>query len=161
MESVTIEDLTGSADCVVFADAYERLSDIITADNILFLIGRLDKRRDRPQIIVERAIPVDRAIAELTGLVRIRLSENSDGNYLDELGKIFTRFRGHCPVELELTPATKPDVRVRIRPSDEWFVFPDKHLYENLCDFIKEENVTLVPRRNGLSSGNGRVRRNE
>lgn len=159
MASVTIEDLTGTAECVVFADAYERLTDVLTTENILFLTGRIDKRRERLQIIVEDAISVEEAITKLTRLVRIRLLETFTGNHLDELGRILKRFSGHCPVELEVSPAARQDVRVRIRPSNEWFVSPDKQFYEEICSIVKEENVTLVPRKNSSSSGNGRIQR--
>jgi DNA polymerase-3 subunit alpha len=55
MAVVTLEDLHGSIEVVVFPRLYERLADVFREDTILVVDGKVDARSDRTQIVVDRA----------------------------------------------------------------------------------------------------------
>jgi DNA polymerase III subunit alpha len=55
MAVLTIEDLHGSIEAVVFPRVYERAADVLREDAILIIEGKVDTRGDRPQIVVDRA----------------------------------------------------------------------------------------------------------
>jgi DNA polymerase-3 subunit alpha len=59
MAILTLEDLTGSGEAVVFAKAYERIHQLLVPDSRLFLWGHTDRRDDRLQLIIEDAEPVE------------------------------------------------------------------------------------------------------
>lgn len=59
MATVQIEDLTGQAEAVIFPKAFERISGLVTTDARLMLWGKVDRRDDRIQLIIEDAEPVD------------------------------------------------------------------------------------------------------
>lgn len=59
MAIVQIEDLTGQAEGVVFPKAYERIGEYIVADARLMIWGKVDRRDDRSQFIIEDAEPVE------------------------------------------------------------------------------------------------------
>ncbi len=155
MAILTVEDLTGSCACVVFAEAYEKLAEKLAEDVILFLTGSVDRRRETPQIIVDDAIPVDRAIEELTGSVTVRLEKLIEEGMLNELGGVFRRYPGRCPLRLEVAPATRGDVRAMVRPAREWTIEPSRESYRELCELLGERNVTLAPKRSAGSATNG------
>ena len=56
---VTIEDLSGSADAVMFADCYAKYMHLFEDDGPKFVLGRMDHSRGGPQIIVDRMVPID------------------------------------------------------------------------------------------------------
>jgi hypothetical protein len=55
MAVVTLEDLHGSVEAVVFPRVYERLAEALREDLILVVEGKVDTRSERPQVVVDRA----------------------------------------------------------------------------------------------------------
>jgi DNA polymerase III subunit alpha len=59
MAILQIEDLTGKAEAVVFPKSYERIGDKIVVDQRMMIWGKVDRRDDRGQFIIEDAEPVE------------------------------------------------------------------------------------------------------
>ncbi len=55
MAVLTLEDLNGSIEAVVFPRVYERSAEVFKDDAILVIEGKVDTRGERPQIVVDRA----------------------------------------------------------------------------------------------------------
>ena len=73
MAMITLEDHSGAIEAVVFSDAYAVAAEQLQPDRIVFLRGKVDRRRERPSVIVHKVISVHDAISELTEAVIIRL----------------------------------------------------------------------------------------
>ncbi len=59
MGAVTLEDRTGSVECVLFTEPYAKYGHLIQRDAMLFLLGEIDLARGEPQVIVDRVLPID------------------------------------------------------------------------------------------------------
>lgn len=59
MGAVTVEDRTGSVECVLFTDAFARYGHLLARDAAVFLVGEIDLARGEPQVIVDRVVPID------------------------------------------------------------------------------------------------------
>jgi DNA polymerase III subunit alpha len=59
MAILTLEDLTGQAEAVVFPKSFERIGNYLVVDARLMVWGKVDRRDDRAQLIVEDAEPVE------------------------------------------------------------------------------------------------------
>ncbi|MGI0486695.1 OB-fold nucleic acid binding domain-containing protein [Pantanalinema rosaneae CENA516] len=59
MAIVQIEDLTGSVEAIVFPKSYERVKDTLQADARLMLWGKVDRRDDQVQFIIDDAEPIE------------------------------------------------------------------------------------------------------
>jgi len=154
MAMLTLEDLTGKCDAVVFPDAFRQAGPVIAEEAMLFVCGTVDRRRERPGIVVQDLIPMDQAIVQLTGQVMLRLSgENLTGGVLTKAADLLKANRGSCPVLLEVTPTGRPEVRTTIRSDKQWFVKPSRELLEGLEGLLKQENLHLTPRVNSPSNG--------
>jgi DNA polymerase-3 subunit alpha len=150
MAMLTLEDLTGKSDAVVFSEAYERLSGLLRAESMVFVCGSVDRRRERPSIIVDEVIPIDQALAQRTAAILLRLGA-ADGPTLKRLHDVLTRHRapggaGGCEVLLELAPAARPDVSVRIKPDAAWAVPASRELLNELVGLLGQERIVLCPR---------------
>jgi DNA polymerase-3 subunit alpha len=55
MAVLTLEDLHGTIEAVVFPRVYERAAELFREDAILIVEGKVDSRDDRPQLVVDRA----------------------------------------------------------------------------------------------------------
>jgi len=59
MAMATIEDLSGQAEAVVFSEAYQRYGHLLEDDDPKFILGRVDRSRGEPQLIVDQIAPID------------------------------------------------------------------------------------------------------
>lgn len=59
MAVVQIEDLTGQAEAVIFPKFYERIKHHIQVDTRLMIWGKVDRRDDRSQFVIEDAEPIE------------------------------------------------------------------------------------------------------
>jgi DNA polymerase III subunit alpha len=59
MAIVQLEDLTGKAEAVVFPKSFERIGEHIIADRRLMVWGKVDRRDDRTQFIIDDAEPIE------------------------------------------------------------------------------------------------------
>lgn len=69
MAFLQIEDLTGQAEAVVFPQAYEKIESLIKTDARLIVWGKVDKKDDQVQLIIEDAELIEEArmvVVELT-----------------------------------------------------------------------------------------------
>ncbi|MBI2399959.1 MAG: DNA polymerase III subunit alpha, partial [Deltaproteobacteria bacterium] len=107
MGFVTIEDLTGSVEAVIFSDLYKKVRDLVSGDHALLFSGKLDKEEDEVKLIAFDIIPIEEAgtadkklkarnthiHAPVTGLT---------GEKLAELKKIIQENPGSSQVILQL-----------------------------------------------------------
>ena len=60
MGFITLEDLTGQIECLVFPKVYERYQGIMAVDDLVVLHGRLSIREEEaPKLLVEKLIPLE------------------------------------------------------------------------------------------------------
>ncbi|MDJ0717727.1 MAG: OB-fold nucleic acid binding domain-containing protein [Prochloraceae cyanobacterium] len=60
MAFVQMEDVSGQADGVIFSSTYERIESLLNEDACLIIWGKVERRDDKVQLIVEDAEPVDK-----------------------------------------------------------------------------------------------------
>jgi DNA polymerase-3 subunit alpha len=86
MAIVTLEDLAGTAEAVLFADCYAQFEHLLAADAPVFLLGRVDHSRaggeGKPQVVTERVVPID-GVPLLPGRLRLVV----DGQRLNGSGE--------------------------------------------------------------------------
>jgi len=73
MAMITLDSENDSIDAVVFPKTYAMAAPALEADRVVILRGKIDRRREQPQIIVDEVTPIERAAERLTRAVRITL----------------------------------------------------------------------------------------
>jgi hypothetical protein len=75
---------------------------------------------------------------------------------LSRLSPILAKYKGPCPVYLQLRPAQRPGVCATIRLDRQWFVAPSRPLIEELEALLGgQEYLLLSPRPQTAANGNG------
>jgi DNA polymerase III subunit alpha len=89
MAILQIEDLTGHAEAIVFPKTYAKVKPFLQADQRLMLWGKLDRRDERSQLIIE-----DMQAIESVRMVKIKLTPEQATNIqeLHQLQDILRRF---------------------------------------------------------------------
>ncbi|MEX1051578.1 MAG: OB-fold nucleic acid binding domain-containing protein [Gemmatimonadales bacterium] len=117
---LTLEDFHGTAEAIVFPDAWSRLSGAIRPDSVLLLTGTYsarDRDEERAPFIVEDAVP----LAELrtTGgmgiLLSWRLGSGPDRETARAVAALCTAHPGPAPVKVEWGDGNGTTVRLKAR----------------------------------------------
>ncbi len=110
MAIVTMEDVTGTMEAVVFPETFDRVQDDLTVDAILEVSGKVDRRNDDVQIVVDtvsRDLPQFEATQELPKhavSLRLEISGNiwEDIALMQRIDRVLKEHEGTVPVELQL-----------------------------------------------------------
>jgi len=154
MMFVTLDDLEGSVEVLVFGKALLSADDALTPDSIVLVRGRVDhKDRDKTSIVaqqVERFAPSPDEIREAVELaaqrtlspvaLRLRLDASAvPATVLDELKEVLAGFPGDSEVVIELSTSVG-DRRLRLGP--EFRVTRSPGLHAELDALLGEAMLT-------------------
>ncbi|MBI5726111.1 MAG: DNA polymerase III subunit alpha [Planctomycetes bacterium] len=155
MAMLTLEDLTGKCDAVVFSEAFERLGGLLQPDSIVFVRGTVDRRRERANIIIDDVMPIDQAVEQLTGEVWLRLDGQSQETHnLQAIRELLKKHHGACPVCIRLRPSANSQVSVCIRVESDHFVRPTRQFVDELVKLLgDQQNLLLAPKKAGPNGG--------
>ena len=96
MAVITVEDQSGSLDCVAFSDCFQRFSHLIEADKIIFVLGRADLSRGEPQLIVDRLVPIE-GVPLSPGRLQVLIDERKlNGTSIPAVESLATVLKSHA-----------------------------------------------------------------
>jgi len=152
MAMITLEDLNGSVDGVIFPDTLAQYEHLVSADKMVFLRGAADFRREQPSLRVNAIFDMTRADEELTHAVYILLPESlRDREPMEHLRTICQRHPGACPVYVEVT--TSSNMRVVIQTDAK--VRPNTDFCRQLENLIGHSQYRLLRPHDQLQSVHG------
>jgi DNA polymerase-3 subunit alpha len=115
MAFVTLEDLSGSVECVVFPEAYTAAMDLLKGEEPLLLSGELDVSEEACKLLVNDVELLRDATQKQTSRVNIRLTTPGlDEMQLRQLKSIVQRYRGGCEVALHLVIPDRSETVMRL-----------------------------------------------
>ena len=92
MAMITLEDKRGKIDGVIFSDSYAMNYMHMQLDEVVFLIGKVDRRREEPSIVVDKVVPVNQASKTLADAIKIVIKEpagvSRNGESRDQMNKL-------------------------------------------------------------------------
>jgi DNA polymerase-3 subunit alpha len=136
-----LEDLQGQAEVVLFPDCLNRYSEYLVEDRVIFVRGRVDCRRENPNIFAEELIALDQVTEKLAARVKIRLdSKDVTKEKIAEIKNICQYHRGKSPVYV----AIKTDKgRIYATADKSLCVNPDVDFCRKIRQLVGEENLQL------------------
>lgn len=126
MAYLSLEDLNGSMEVVVWPDKYKEYHEMFEAEEPVLIEGTTDVTDDNVKIIADRILPL--AEYKNWGAKRIHITMNTTGLDLDILQEVRTllgQYRGSCIVYLHLLFPNQEEVcisadeRLRVSPDEE------------------------------------------
>ena len=107
MAMVTLEDLDGPIDGVIFAETFaevaQRYPSAVAAESIVLMKGKVDKRREVPSVIVSEVIPVADAPGRLTTAVCVVLDPaKHPADVLPQVKATLGKHRGATPAFVQV-----------------------------------------------------------
>jgi len=137
-----LEDLQGQVDVVMFPDVLNKFNDVLVADNVVFVKGKLDFRRERPNILAVELITLEQVREKLAAKVRIRLdAKDVTKEKVAMIKSICRHHKGRSPVYV----AVRTDKgRVYAAADKELSVNPDIDFCRKMRQLVGEENFQLA-----------------
>jgi len=164
MAIVTLEDLQGTIDVVLFSETYSTYGESLITDSIVFIQGNVDHSRGDAQVIVDRVTPIEKAPSFLATRLEISINEhqlNGSGvGAIDHLAGLLRSHRSpdHNAVSVPIAFTVSTDQKIVTMISESSRVAPDNHLLRYIGEIVGPENVRI---RGGLPvTSNPRERKN-
>lgn len=142
MAFVTLEDLSGSVELVVFPEAYATGMEMLQGEEPLLITGELDVGEESCKILVSEVQMLRDAKEQQTERVRIRLTTPGLNEIqLRSLKQIVQRYRGGCQVCLHVVIPNRSETviklpeRLKMAASDEAMAEAEKLFGYNVMTF--------------------------
>ncbi|WP_428936848.1 DNA polymerase III subunit alpha [Fontivita pretiosa] len=158
MANITLEDLEGQIDATIWSDQYadltRRYPDLLTVERIVFVKGKIDRRRETPCIIVNDIIPIEEAIGRLTTAIAVKLDHTRHTPAtVAELAPLLKQYPGNLRVYLQVETAQTQKVLLQL--GRELSVRPSRQLIQAVEHLLGSGTVQL------RGEGSRRLRRIE
>ncbi|MBK8270905.1 MAG: DNA polymerase III subunit alpha [Planctomycetes bacterium] len=148
---MTFEDLSGSIEAVVFSEELEKFRSLVAPDNVVYLRGTVDKKREDPSLRVNEIIAYEDAAEKLAEALVLRVrSAVADSATLGRLKDVVQNHAGHRPFYLavertgEMVAMIRCDARNSVRPSDQFTAAVESILGENSVDLVARKAAPVA-----------------
>ena len=114
MAILQIEDLTGQAEAVVFPKAYERLNPLLIVDARLIIWGKVDRKDEQTQLIVEDTEPIETVRLVMVELTPLQAGDTQEQEHIKNILQEYSgeKEANHVPViAIVTTPSYRQTVR--------------------------------------------------
>ncbi|WP_080844450.1 DNA polymerase III subunit alpha [Cytobacillus gottheilii] len=142
MAFVTLSDQSGEVEGVIFPEALNQYSHLLSKGRILFLTGKPEEREGKKQIIVQTIQPPEQAIAtykEKEPILYLKIPKEQETNeQLRQLKQLFKDHSGDTSVILYYESSGK-----RMRLGEEDCIHPTQSFLDRLKGLLGRENVIL------------------
>ena len=103
MAFVTVEDMHGSTEVVVFSTVYATASPLLTEDNPILLEGRIQKDEKSVKILADKIVSIDKAEETWTASIHLNLEVmRTDRAVLESLRNLLKVHTGPCTAFIHL-----------------------------------------------------------
>jgi DNA polymerase-3 subunit alpha len=142
MAFVTLEDLSGFVEMVVFPETYTEAAELLNSEEALLVKGAVDVGEDACKILVNEVLSLKDVKKHRTKLVHFRLTTPGlEERQLRSLREIMTKYRGDCEALIHLIVPNRSETVVslpealRLQASDEMMDDVEKLFGYNVVTF--------------------------
>ena len=140
MAIVTLEDLEGTVELLVFPKTFKDYGQHLAKDAILFFKGNIDKKEQDPKLLVSEITPVADVHKKFTRSIHVKLlTVGLEENIMKSIQEILSQHPGNIPVYIEF--ANKENSRSQLLVDRSLFVRPNENLVASLQKVLGEEAV--------------------
>jgi DNA polymerase III alpha subunit len=131
---------------MLFAETFAELqkkSGLVAVERIVFIKGKIDRRRETPSIIVHDIIPIEEAAGKLTRNVLVKLNEGQHKpEVLVEVAPVLKKHKGNTRVFAQVP--TNGGQCATLMLSSDWHVRPSETLRQDLEQVLGSGQVELL-----------------
>jgi len=142
MAFVTLEDLSGFVEMVVFPETYTEAAELLNSEEALLVKGTVDVGEDACKVLVNEVLSLKDVQERLTRMVHFRLTTPGlEERQLRSLREIMTRYHGDCEALIHLVVPNRSETVIslpedlRLQASDQMMDDVEKLFGYNVVTF--------------------------
>jgi DNA polymerase-3 subunit alpha len=156
MGIITLEDLKGKTEFVLFPDDYAKFQPIIEPDRLVFVRGHVDRRRETPSVRAFDVIPLEDAPKHLTTDCVIRINSiGTSTSLVDQFHQLFRKYSGKCKITFIVRTSQGHDVTIQL--ADRFGVTVSPSFIQEVEKLVGSGHLQLIS--NLSANGNGKPSR--
>lgn len=137
-----LEDLQGEAEVVLFPEALSKYGDYLQEDRVVFVRGKVDCRREKPNIFTEELIALEEVTEKLAAKVSIKLAgEEVTKEKVTMIKSICQHHKGKSPVYVTVETGGG---KVSARADKAFSVNPGVDFCRKMKQLVGPENFKLA-----------------
>lgn len=137
MAFITLEDLYGTVECIVFPQIYDKYNELIEENNIVVIEGKLStNEEEEPKVLCEKVYPLEKY---RKGKVYLKISKDKPMDIFEAIKRVLSKYRGEIPVYVFMERNNQLVKANR----DLWVNIDNNSLFEELTKLLGEENVKI------------------
>jgi DNA polymerase-3 subunit alpha len=142
MAVYVLEDPQGTAEVVLFPRTLQQYGNMIVEDRVVFVRGKVDCKREKPNVYVDELISVEDVTEKLAAKVRIRLnSREVSRERIAEIKTICQHHKGRSPLYVSVQTEAG---RVHTTADKAFCVNPNVEFCKKMKRVVGAENFTLA-----------------
>lgn len=142
MAVFTLEDLQGAVEVVMFPDVLNKFTDLLADDNVVFVKGKLDYKREKTNIIAGELINIGDVREKLAAKVRIKLdAKDVTKEKVESIKSICRHHRGKSPLYVAIETGRG---KVYAAADRNLSVNPDLEFCREMRQLVGPENFQLA-----------------
>ena len=103
MAFFTLDDFSGSCECLMFSKTYEKYSNLVKEEECVVMIGTPESSGDAIKLHIEEVIPLEQSRSRFAQSVKIIFDkEKNNEKDIFTLKSIFQKYKGDYPVYIHL-----------------------------------------------------------
>jgi DNA polymerase-3 subunit alpha len=143
MGFVTLEDLKGSSEIVVFSDVYAQSHLLVKSERPFFVLGQADTDGETVKIIARQILPIEEIPEHLTKSIHFILhAPEVSARHIQQLKSVLARFPGKCPGFVHLVSPNRTETvlalpdDLKLVPTTQLVVSVEKLFGHNVTRFV-------------------------
>jgi len=142
-----IEDLEGKIEGMCFAESFAditaRYPGVLSTERIVFVKGKVDKKRETPSLMVNDVLPIEIAVEKLTTNIGVKLDRTRHpADVLPQLAALLAKHPGKK--DFFIVVATSDGKKVSMRIGGERGVRITRDLIDDLQQLLGSESLMLA-----------------
>lgn len=137
MAFISLEDLYGVAECIVFPNTFERYNHLINEDSLVVIQGKISlSEEEEAKIICEKISQLNKY---KEGKLYLKIEKNKSLKAFQSIKSILEKYKGDTPVYVYMEAENKTVIAHR----DLWVNLEDQVLLRELEETLGEGNVKV------------------
>jgi DNA polymerase-3 subunit alpha len=147
MGIITLEDLEGQIDGTMFAETFADITakfpNAVANESIVFVKGKVDKKRETPSLLINEVLPISEAIPRLTTNVALKLDPaKHNDDVMKGMKELLAKHKGNLRVFAQIV--TNEGQKVTMSMPKELSVRPSIALQEDIDQLLGSGTLLLL-----------------
>lgn len=144
MAFFSLDDLSGSCECLMFASSYEKYGKLVQSESPVMIIGKLESSGDAVKLHVDEIIPLEKVRDKYTKFVKLIFdSARFEESVLIKIKSLLEKNKGDYPVLLELI---NNGVDCKIFNLKPYRIKITSVFIKDVQKLIGEDSILLIPK---------------